>query len=886
MKTFYGSFLILVLISQYESAHAQAFLTGKVLSRQGVILPNSSVSQLDRKSEKVINFDICDDQANYKLKINLSEDSLRVKVTRMGYASRIFILPITTAVYDFVLEEQSLRLKEVLVKGPPINIKKDTLDYNVSAFVSKQDRTVSDVIRKLPGIEVLKGGQILYQGLPIQKYYVNGLDMLEGRYGLANDNLPVDAVKKIQIIENDQPIKILKGKIFSEKASINVQLKKFTTTGYAKVGVGLTPILWDANVTPMTFNKNFQVINSVQSNNVGADVTSQLKDLISNKLFDISGNFSPQLLGLQPLSPPPFGSERWLNNRTHIASSNLLRKFKEDLQVKLSLSMSDNWQRQSGSTFTRLLTQTGEIDISEQKQNTFRTRRIQGSVGLEKNTDRIYLKNNVSGDFGTENGLGNLSNSARNIIQNARFRNFSLRDNFSLLSHIGKQLVDIKSEIDYNNSPQLLIVNPGQFEAIFNNARPFATVAQKVGLSNFQSQSSIGLTKQIKKFTFVPTFGFFLQKHTLTSNIDITENEGSRQLPCPFLNDFRFGRKVFFAKMNSYLNAGRWKIEVSLPIRYQVFELDDRSGTLKTDLKRLTFEPGISKTLLLTDYISLVSHASFSNNFGSPSQLYSSYIVTSYRNLQRRNAILPESKMLNYSINLNYKNPSNFVFANAVYAISGIRNNLIARSEIDSTGANTIFFDLGKNLQNNQRLDLRIGKYFAAARASVKLNTGVGKGKSEQFVNGLRSEISNINYQVGLYSSITISQYLNITLAESMNFLVTKISNNLGNKTRYGQHEIDFTVFPSKSQIFDFKMEYYTNNAESQKNQLYIDCYYRYTIPNSTIDLQIKCNNLLNTERFVSFSNNSIASLQNSFDLRARQFLLSASFSFADFVKK
>jgi hypothetical protein len=77
----------------------------------------------------------------------------------------------------------------------------------------------------MPGVEVNKDGTILYQGEAINKFYVNGKDLMEGGYGTINNSLPKDAVQKVEIMENHQPVKILQDKVASENAAINVKLK-------------------------------------------------------------------------------------------------------------------------------------------------------------------------------------------------------------------------------------------------------------------------------------------------------------------------------------------------------------------------------------------------------------------------------------------------------------------------------------------------------------------------------------------------------------------------------------------------------------------------------------------------------------------------------------
>jgi hypothetical protein len=117
----------------------------------------------------------------------------------------------------------------------------------------------------MPGIEVLPDGKILYQG-KVNKYYIEGLDLLEGKYNLANDNLPYQEVSQVQILENHQPIKTLDSLQFSDRTALNIKLKNtYTFTGQARLEVVLAryfgmPILSDA------FSKR-QMLTTYQTNN-------------------------------------------------------------------------------------------------------------------------------------------------------------------------------------------------------------------------------------------------------------------------------------------------------------------------------------------------------------------------------------------------------------------------------------------------------------------------------------------------------------------------------------------------------------------------------------------------------------------------------------------
>ena len=76
----------------------------------------------------------------------------------------------------------------------------------------------------MPGIAINEDGSIEYQGKKINKFYIEGMDLLGGKYTQASENIDVDKVKKIQVFERHQPIKALKNTSFSEQAALNIVL--------------------------------------------------------------------------------------------------------------------------------------------------------------------------------------------------------------------------------------------------------------------------------------------------------------------------------------------------------------------------------------------------------------------------------------------------------------------------------------------------------------------------------------------------------------------------------------------------------------------------------------------------------------------------------------
>ena len=69
-----------------------------------------------------------------------------------------------TQVLNFTLNEKATEIKEVKLKTKLITKRGDTISYDLKSFESKADRTLADVLKKIPGIEVNKDGSVLYQG--------------------------------------------------------------------------------------------------------------------------------------------------------------------------------------------------------------------------------------------------------------------------------------------------------------------------------------------------------------------------------------------------------------------------------------------------------------------------------------------------------------------------------------------------------------------------------------------------------------------------------------------------------------------------------------------------------------------------------------------------
>ncbi|MFZ4106979.1 outer membrane beta-barrel protein, partial [Flavobacterium sp.] len=124
---------------------------------------------------------------------------------------------------------------EVVIKGqaPPIRIKKDTLEFNVSSFKVRPDANVETLLKQLPGVEIDTDGKITVNGKVVNQILVNGKPFFDKDGKVALQNLPSDIVNKVQITDTKTKKEEKTGAAASSySASINLTIDEEKNKGF------------------------------------------------------------------------------------------------------------------------------------------------------------------------------------------------------------------------------------------------------------------------------------------------------------------------------------------------------------------------------------------------------------------------------------------------------------------------------------------------------------------------------------------------------------------------------------------------------------------------------------------------------------------------------
>lgn len=180
------------------------------------------------QSDSELCFAIAKDNGEYQLKLAHNQ-TYKITVSYIGYLPQEFTLATTTKNIskNFTLEINKNQLDEVILNyTPPITVKKDTTVYRVDKFATGEERKLKDVLKKLPGVEVDRGGNVTVQGKKVTKVLVEGKTFFTGNSKLAVNNIPADAVNEIEVLDNYNEVAMLKGLQDSEELAMNIKLKE------------------------------------------------------------------------------------------------------------------------------------------------------------------------------------------------------------------------------------------------------------------------------------------------------------------------------------------------------------------------------------------------------------------------------------------------------------------------------------------------------------------------------------------------------------------------------------------------------------------------------------------------------------------------------------
>jgi hypothetical protein len=872
--------LLLFLLMSSVAVHAQTVISGKVLNSK-TREPEAGVNVIFRTADGkgMYGFRITDGEGAYSFEGSISADSVQITLSGFNIKSISRVVPTNVGRMDFLVEYEELNLKEVIVKAPPIERKGDTLTYMVSSFIDTlKDRSIGDVLKKMPGIDVSKSGKITYNGKEINKFYIENMDLLGGRYGLATNNVRAKDVAAVNVYENHQPIRALKGIDIPDEAAINLKLKpsaKGSLIGIFEIGGGYKPWMWTGDAILMRFARKWQTMTSYKTNNAGIDITSEL-DSFYDKLY-----MQNSILSVHMPETPFTDQERYMDNTTHAVSLNNIFKLSESADNTMNVNglyIHDRQKFNSSSLTTYYLPQ-GELplEIDENTSAINSSDRMEVKVKYNLNDEKIYLNDQIAFGAQWDDNTGRVLNGTDDITQNFYMKQFVLQNDFRFLKVLGNGLrINFSSRTSAADYPSNLRVTPLIYPEIFgyDSDMAFQDMTNKKIATDNNIYLNIPLGRRFNLFT---SAGFSLDNQDMTSSL-LSEDDGTA--PDSLRNDYLYRRFDIRGNVGLTWDKNDFHISIGVNPDYVNMRVRDRvlSSTMKKD--RMFFNPSFRMSGKITQNLKYSLSGSLIHNLGSASSIYRGYIMTDYRQIGSRNGEIALTRYESARGELNYGNALKAIFGSMNMDIWKNHSNMMYGTEYVGSLSRVDVFNID-NSSHGWGTSGKIEKRFYDISTSVGISAGWRQSWLDVLRQGDIMKVRTESMPLGLTLSTRFSKNLFMDYAVNYARSRSVIKGQEGDTDPINSlnQKLDLTATLFKKVSFTASGEHFFNDAVSSgdKSMFFLDARLAFTA--KAIEYSIECRNLLNTRSYNYRIYSDITNYQFSYRLRPASILFKIRFS-------
>lgn len=402
--------LLLCLFSL--AANAQAKLRGEVVdSVTGKPLTKVSVMLL--RGGKTLTFARTDASGRFVLSVAEVQQGDVVQTTLLGYGRKRRTVK-GDAPMRILMAQEEFRLKEVVVQSGPVGSRQDTVVYDLTKFATARDNNLKDVLKRLPGVDIAKSGEISFNGKAISRFTVEGLDLSNGRYNQLTENIRAKDVKKAEVVEHDQPIKALRNRTYSDNVAMNVVLKDsardqlaLTLRPYVLVG---SPTHVGGSATVTQIGKKKQRMYGAGYDRTGRDISSEDGRLV----FDVNRMQSSSLPSWysMPSLEAPIDEERLRKNTSQRYSISHTSKTKNDSENLLTASYNRSRIRQETANVSSYFFEGEEpVTTDENKHLMLTTDDLQLDFNHKINRDKRYGSVDIAFGAKRTEGVSHIGNS-------------------------------------------------------------------------------------------------------------------------------------------------------------------------------------------------------------------------------------------------------------------------------------------------------------------------------------------------------------------------------------------------------------------------------------------------------------------------------------------
>lgn len=789
-----------------------------------------------------------------------SVSGCRLEVTMMSFARQS--MPLDNVEFPLIvrMEPGTTLLKEVTVKADRIREQGDTISYRVGSFAQAQDRSIGDVLKRMPGIDVAKSGKIQYQGEDINKFYIEGADLLGGKYGIATNGISHEDVGAVEVMENHQPMQVLSGIAFSNKAAINLKLKnkaKATWSFHGDAGGGYSwepaGAIWDGELFAMAVMPGFQNITTLRTNNTGENLSSSETDFFAeNRQTGLSRQVSIGLPGVPSLS-----DKRTLFNRSFLVSTNNLWKFGRG-EFKANIDYSFNRVEAAAENITTYFLNEGNRLISENRSGTEHSHSLSGKFIYELNQKAAFINNtlqtNIDWDDLNLATTGSLPNR-----QSAKLPDYSVSNKFKLIKRFkGNHLVTFHSVNEWESLPQTLNLDM--------NGQHFR---QYISDHAFYTHESAAYAFSIKGVTLSLEGGIKGYIRSMDSQLpDLPE-----ELPGLTENVVNTNYITVYATPRLEYWVRRVNLSLNLPVSYAHYNFDKAIA----NHNELYFSPSLNFNWKPNNRFSGSLRGGLGRSPMNLNLIHPGLIMTNYRTLKAGVDNFYNSSSQNVSANFNYKHTRRGLFANGMVMHSWTH---LPYSMAQQLYGDYVVYSYADAANDSKMLMVmgNIGKTLDFMRGSCNVNGSFNRNESHLLSQ--RQSVNSVSTGWSVGGKINGTPCRWFSFDYRIDYSDSRLTMNGVSESWLStmENELSLTFIPHRKWQWTVSGEHYRNELteHNYKDIVMLDTRLTYQL-NKRIEFSASLTNILNKRSYNYTTYSQLSSFESRRHLRGRQLLFSIS---------
>ncbi|MBS1533104.1 MAG: hypothetical protein JSU01_22585, partial [Bacteroidetes bacterium] len=814
-------------------------------------------------------------------------DSLAVEVRSIGYKSQLKNIS-GAAPVDFVLQASVNQLQAVVIKSsrPVLRVNGDTLTYKVSEFANPQDRTIGEVIKKLPGITVASDGTISYNNKPISTVYIGGDNLLDDKYNIATNTIPQSVVSNVQVIQNDQPVKALQNKVMSDDVALNLQIKKgakLQLVGQESVGAGL-PGNYDAELNAMMFKDKYKAINYLNANNTGYDLT---QDVLSHNYNDymqrIDNTVPATVLSLGSVNSPALAESRYLFDQGAIINLNNMVNLKNGVHLKVNAYYLHDSQKQDYSQRTNIFLPGDTVHYTETQRNRYTPDIFHAEFTTNVNRDKYYLNDALLMDANRSAWTSALNTNGNMVGQNFKDNAFSFSNEFSLIKALkSNNVIQAYSYFSHTTEPENRVIQPNFNDSLFNHGVPYSQLVQNVNVPTWYTNNYLSFKIPGNVVTQSFRAGFSVQSQSLASNLNIIQNNNSVNLESDSaVNHLNWMKKKAYAELAYDIPGDKLKANLTMPLIFQQLNYSDTTYALNKNLTRLYFNPQfrMKYQVGLENYLNLM--CGYRNQVGTIEDIYQGDILTNYRSLYANSADLTLQQSQQAGAGFNYRKALTLFFfsVNAFYSHTSANN--IASSVITNNVQERVMLPFANSI-DSWMLSASASKYSFALRTTFSGGIQWQSNRSVQIQNNVLLPFNTTTETLSFGAETKVSDQVNFSY-KATGIQTASHSTVEASAFHIDQLQQQASVFYNPTDDLQFKLsgEHYFTRQQDNPDLKYFfaDASARFKVKKWKTDFELSAVNFLNVKTYNALYLTANTLISNSYALPGRIVLLKAIFN-------